>query len=196
MIACGTPDSGVPRAWAAGAGKSGVAFLPDYSKSAAGELVARARRERRDGDMVVMSIHWGRNWGYAVPRSHRDFAHRLLDSGLVDVIHGHSSHHPRGIEVYEHRPILYGCGDCLSDYEGISGYEQYRGDLALMYFPSLSPQGLERLRLVPMRVRRLRIGRASSAEAAWLQVVLDRESAAFGAGVTLGKDDMLDVQWA
>jgi len=32
------------------------------------------------------------------------------------------------------RLILYGCGDFLNDYEGIRGYEEYRGDLALMYF--------------------------------------------------------------
>jgi len=196
VLACGTPDSGVPRAWAAADGKPGVAFLPDLSRSAADELVARARHERRDGDIVVLSVHWGSNWGYAVPRSHRDFAHRLLDSGVVDVIHGHSSHHPRGIEVYERRPVLYGCGDFLSDYEGIAGYEQYRGDLALMYFPTLGEQGLTRLRLVPMRLRRLRLERVSSAEASWLQGTLNRESATFGTSVVMGKDDALEIQWA
>jgi Bacterial capsule synthesis protein PGA_cap len=33
------------------------------------------------------------------------FAHRLIDGG-VDVIHGHSSHHPRPIEVYRGKLIL------------------------------------------------------------------------------------------
>jgi poly-gamma-glutamate capsule biosynthesis protein CapA/YwtB (metallophosphatase superfamily) len=196
VLACGTPDSGIPRTWAAAEGRPGVAFLPELSRGAADEVVARVWRQRRPGDLVLLSIHWGSNWGYTVPRSHRDFAHRLLDSGAVDVIHGHSSHHPRGIEVYENKPILYGCGDFLSDYEGISGYEEYRGDLALMYFPTLSEQGLVRLRLVPMRVRRLRLERASLAEASWLQGTLDRESAPFGAGVALGEDGALEVQWA
>jgi len=38
------------------------------------------------------------------------------------------------VEVYRKRKrlILFGCGDFLTDYEGISGYEQFRGDLTLM----------------------------------------------------------------
>ena len=34
-------------------------------------------------------------------------------------MHGHSSHHPRPIEVYRGKLILYGCGDLVDDYEGI-----------------------------------------------------------------------------
>ena len=56
----------------------------------------------RPGDVAVVSIHWGSNWGYAVTREQRRFAHRLVDGG-VDVVHGHSSHHPRPIEVYRER---------------------------------------------------------------------------------------------
>jgi len=33
----------------------------------------------------------------------------------VDIIHGHSSHHVKAIEVYKEKLILYGCGDFLSD---------------------------------------------------------------------------------
>ena len=61
-------------------------------------------------------------------------AHSLLDEAGVDVIHGHSSHHVKGIEVYKGKAILYGCGDFLTDYEGIQGYEEFRDDLVLMYF--------------------------------------------------------------
>jgi poly-gamma-glutamate capsule biosynthesis protein CapA/YwtB (metallophosphatase superfamily) len=34
---------------------------------------------------------------------------------------------------------LYGCGDFLNDYEGISGYEVFRSDLRLMYLPAMDP---------------------------------------------------------
>ena len=64
------------------------------------------------------------------------FARRLIDGG-VDLIHGHSSHHPRPIEVYRGKLVLYGCGDCIDDYEGITGYESYRDDLRLLYFASV-----------------------------------------------------------
>ena len=45
------------------------------------------------------------------------------------------AHHVKGIEVYRQKLILYGCGDFIDDYEGIRGYEQFRDDLVLMYFP-------------------------------------------------------------
>jgi poly-gamma-glutamate capsule biosynthesis protein CapA/YwtB (metallophosphatase superfamily) len=195
VFAFGSLDSGVPRSWAAVGEKPGVGFLPDLSNASADEVVAHVRGYRQTGDVVVASIHWGSNWGYAVPRRHRTFAHRVLDSGAVDMIHGHSSHHPRGVEVYGGRPILYGCGDFLSDYEGISGYEKYRGDLALMYFVTLDVTGLVRLRLVPMRTRRFRLERASEPDASWLQRTLDREGTPLGTGVELTADGALEVRW-
>ena len=196
VFGLGAPDSGVPRAWAAAEDVPGVAFLPDLSKGTANEVVAHVQRFRRAGDIVVISVHWGENWGYAVPPSHRDFAHRLVGSGTVDVIHGHSSHHPRGLEVYEGKPILYGCGDFLNDYEGISGYEEFLDDLVLMYFPTLDASGLTQLRMVPLRLRRFRLERAAPPDAARLQQVLDRESAPFGASIETTEDGALLARWA
>src|SRR5690606_10004038 len=98
---------------------------------------------------VVVSIHWGSNWGYEVTDAQVAFAHALIDGG-VDVVHGHSSHHPRPFEVYRDRLVLYGCGDFLNDYEGISGYEAYRSELTLLYLPTLAPDGaLRSMSLVP-----------------------------------------------
>ena len=85
---------------------------------------------KRAGDIVVVSIHWGGNRGYAIPSAQTRFAHKLIDAAGVDIIHGHSSHHVKGIEICKDKPIIYGCGDFLTDYEGISGQEGYRGDLA------------------------------------------------------------------
>jgi poly-gamma-glutamate capsule biosynthesis protein CapA/YwtB (metallophosphatase superfamily) len=94
----------------------------------------------------------GRQLGYAIPPSHRAFAHALVDEAGVDLVHGHSSHHPKAIEVYRNRLILYGCGDFITDYEGIAGYESFRDDLVLMYLPALSARdgALARLTLVPI----------------------------------------------
>ena len=41
-------------------------------------------------------------------------------AGGIDVVHGHSSHHAKGAEVYKGKLIIYGAGDLLSDYEGIT----------------------------------------------------------------------------
>jgi poly-gamma-glutamate synthesis protein (capsule biosynthesis protein) len=124
----------------------------------------------------VASIHWGGNWGYEIAQAQSQFAHLLIDRGHVDVVHGHSSHHVKGIEVYRERLILYGCGDFLTDYEGIAGYERFRDDLGLMYFASVDPASgaLQGLRMVPTRIRRMRLERAPLADVLWLRDVLNR----------------------
>ena len=136
IFSCGAVSSGIPAGWAATASRPGVDLLPDLSGAAADEVIARASAARQPGDVVVVSIHWGSNWGYDVDRDQARFAHRLINGG-VDVIHGHSSHHPRPIESYRGKLILYGCGDCVDDYEGISGSQAYRDDLRLLYFASV-----------------------------------------------------------
>ena len=77
-------------------------------------------------------------------------------------MHGHSSHHPRPVEVYRGRLILYGCGDLIDDYEGISGYEEYRPDLRLLYLAALDPADgrLVELRMMPFLARRMRLRHA------------------------------------
>ncbi len=136
----------------------------------------------RPGDFFV---HWGGNWGYDVPEEQIRFARKLIDSGAVDVVHGHSSHHVRPLEVYRGKLILYGAGDFLNDYEGIEGNEGYRDDLTLMYFPTfdLRTGRLVRLRMVPLQIFRFSLRRASVADATWLSNNLNRESSQFGTRV-------------
>jgi poly-gamma-glutamate capsule biosynthesis protein CapA/YwtB (metallophosphatase superfamily) len=187
----GTTTSGIPREWAATDARPGVNLLPDLSLATAGDVARRIVALRRPGDLVVASIHWGSNWGYRVDNEQREFAHALIDAGACDLLHGHSSHHPRGIEIYRERPILYGCGDFITDYEGIEGYDQYRGDLSVAYLARFEEDGaLSELTLVPYQIRRFRLQRASQADVAWLQATLDRESARFGTHIAL-KDGRL-----
>jgi poly-gamma-glutamate synthesis protein (capsule biosynthesis protein) len=145
----------------------------------------------------VISIHWGGNWGYSIPRQQREFAHRLIDAGAADVVHGHSSHHPRAVEVHEGRPILYGCGDFINDYEGISGHEEFRSDLVLAYFLTLDPSSgrLRRLEMTPFRTRRFRLERAARRDAEWVRATLDREGRKLGTRVELGNDGTLALRW-
>jgi poly-gamma-glutamate capsule biosynthesis protein CapA/YwtB (metallophosphatase superfamily) len=197
VLAYGHPSSGVPQAWAAGPQRPGVSLLDDLSPSTADTIAAQVQAARRPGDRVVVSLHWGGNWGYAVPDEQRAFAHALVERAGADVVHGHSSHHAKGVEVYRGRPIVYGCGDFLNDYEGIGGYETYRGDLPVMVFVDLDANSgrLRRLFLRPLRIRRLRLQRASAAEARWLRDTLDREGRALGTRVALTRDGSLDVRW-
>jgi poly-gamma-glutamate synthesis protein (capsule biosynthesis protein) len=195
VFSFGAETSGIPREWAAAAARPGVALLPDLSQATAADIAARVRRVKRPGDIALASIHWGSNWGYEVPGEHARFARRLIDGG-VDIIHGHSSHHPRPIEVYRGRLILYGCGDLLNDYEGIRGYEDLRSDLALLYFAAVAPGSgeLVGLSMTPLRRRRCRLGRASQEELAWLAATLDRISAAFGSRVARSGAGTLELR--
>ena len=172
-------------------------LLPDLSDHSVQKVSELIRGHARSGDIVIVSIHWGNNWGYHIPEDQVDFAHRLIDRAGVDMVHGHSSHHVKGLEVYRDRLILYGCGDFLNDYEGIAGEEEYRPDLTLMYFPSMdaSTGALTRLEMAPMQIRHLRLNRASRDDAIWLHDVLNRESAARGVRLRLRHDGMLSAEW-
>ncbi|GIV60001.1 MAG: capsule biosynthesis protein [Rhodothermaceae bacterium] len=196
VFSYGTPDAGVPPAWAAGTNRPGVNLLPALDARGARQVIDAVRTHRHTGDRVVVSLHWGANWGYAIPPAQRDFAHRLVDAGAADVIHGHSSHHPKGIEVYRRRPILYGAGDLINDYEGIEGYEAFRSNLRLLYFPALDENGaLLSLEMAPVQIRRFRLERAPEAAVHWLAEVLDRESRRFGTRVEVTPRGRLALRW-
>ncbi|NUP39578.1 MAG: CapA family protein [Streptomyces sp.] len=177
VFALGAHSSGVPSDWAASERRSGVAYVPGLSASAADAVVRRVGETKRAGDIAVVSAHWGSNWGYRVPRDQARFAHALVDGG-VDVVHGHSSHHPRTVEVYRGRLILHGCGDLIDDYEGITGYEEYRGDLRLAFLATVAAGTgrLTALRMVPLRARRMRLEPAPAEDRGWLLSTLDRIS--------------------
>lgn len=194
VVAVAMPSSGVPDDWAATASRPGVAFVEQPTRAAAAQLLERVAAHRRDGDVVVASIHWGSNWGHQVPPSHRTFAHALVDGG-VDVVHGHSSHHPRPVEVHARRLVLYGCGDLINDYEGIRGHEAYRSHLRLLYLVSLDATtgALVDTRLVPLEARRLRLEHASAADTRWLATTLDHASRPLDTGVEHWADGHLRI---
>ena len=155
------------------------------------------RAYQQPGDLIIASIHWGSNWGYEIPRDQIMFAHRLIEEGVA-IVHGHSSHHVKAIEVFKGRLILYGCGDFLTDYEGISGYEMFRGDLALMYLIEIDSHNGELIsaRLAPMRMRQFRLGRASAADAEWLCKLTERTREAIQHRCKIGEGQQLIARLA
>ncbi len=192
----GVPSSGIPYEWRASSQKPGLNLLPGLAQNATEEYASLIRKHTDPADMVLVSIHWGANWGYRIPISQRRFAHRLIDEAGVDLIHGHSSHHVKGIEVYRGKLIFYGCGDFINDYEGISGKEHFRGDLALMYFPQLDPQNgrLLGLEMVPLQRRNLQLRDAGDEDTRWLLEILNREGADLGTRFELSENR--DLVWS
>jgi poly-gamma-glutamate capsule biosynthesis protein CapA/YwtB (metallophosphatase superfamily) len=195
VFAFGSPTSGVALSWAASKGRPGVNLLKDFSSDRIHAIQKRVEEVKRKGDIVIVSIHWGGNWGYAIPREETDFAHQLIDDAGVDLIHGHSSHHVKGIEVYQGKLILYGCGDFLNDYEGIGGYEYYRSDLGLMYFAGVAPSTgkLIQLQMTPTQIKHFKVNRASEEDAHWLTHTLNREGNSFGTRTRLDENGRLSL---
>jgi poly-gamma-glutamate capsule biosynthesis protein CapA/YwtB (metallophosphatase superfamily) len=196
LFSFGSPTSGIPHEWKATSISPGVNLLDDLSETTAARLCDQMRAYQKPSDLVVASIHWGSNWGYEIPREQIAFAHRLIDEGVA-IVHGHSSHHVKAIEVFRGRLILYGCGDLLTDYEGITGYETFRGDLALIYLLELDHDTgeLTNARLVPMQMRRFRLERAPAADAKWLCDLLNKLGAKFNTRVKLQSDNSLALGW-
>jgi poly-gamma-glutamate synthesis protein (capsule biosynthesis protein) len=179
-------SSGVPSRWRAGVKRPGVAMLDSLDLSEIDRVSQAILAQKRAGDLVVVSIHWGGNWGYEIPSEQQRFAHWLVERGGVDVVHGHSSHHPKGIELYRGRPIFYGCGDFLNDYEGIGRYDAFRNDLTLAYFLTLTPRTgrLIRLQMTPLQIRKFRLHYPLEQDREWLRQTMERECSALGGHVS------------
>jgi poly-gamma-glutamate capsule biosynthesis protein CapA/YwtB (metallophosphatase superfamily) len=192
VTSCGMGSSGIPHKWAATGRHAGVAMIPDLSDSSAVDVARRTNVEKRPGDVAIVSVHWGSNWGYDVDSRQIRFAHKLIDEG-IDVVHGHSSHHPRPIEVYRGKLILYGCGDTIDDYEGIGTYESFRHELRLLYFASIECEtgNLSALQMVPMRMRRMRLEGVPDDDAEWLRSTVEQISSRFGTRVNTTADGVL-----
>lgn len=196
IFSYGSTTSGVPGTWEASQSEAGVNLLTDLTKETSRQIIDTVERYRKPKDRVLISIHWGSNWGYQIPPAQKEFAHRLIDEGAADIIHGHSSHHPKGIEVYKKRPIIYGAGDLINDYEGIGGRAKYRDDLSLMYFPKLDASGvLQSLKMKPMHIKQFQLGQATEEETEWLTDMLDRECNKLGSSVNLQPDGYLELKW-
>jgi len=198
VFAWGMASGGVPAAWAAADDRPGVNFLEELSPRSLDAVGRQIAAVKRPGDVVIASIHWGGNWNFGVSRDERAFAQGLIEAAGADLVHGHSSHHVKGIEVHRGKLILYGCGDFLNDYEGISGHEEYHGDLALMYFPTLDPVTgrLAGLSMTPTHTLRFRVTRAPEEGVSWLEQTLNREGRRFGTRVERGSGGTLLLRWA
>lgn len=189
-------SSGVPDEWAATSRRAGVAFLPDLSLASLQDVQQAIATHRQPRDVVIVSLHWGGNWGLDVPREHRAFARGLIAGGSADVVHGHSSHHPLPLEVHRGKLILYGCGDLINDYEGIAAHGSLRCDVGCLYIASIDANGtLSQLQLVPLQLCRFRLENADAKARAWLERVFNEGGREFGTHIEARPDGSWQLHW-
>ena len=100
-------------------------------------------------DLLIVSAHWGSNWGYRPLREHILFGHALIEAG-ADIISGHSSHVFRGIEFYNGRPIIYSAGNFIDDY-AIDRIE--RNDQSFIFVIEVADRKPKVMRLYPTLIR-------------------------------------------
>ncbi|KAK4507933.1 hypothetical protein PRZ48_001668 [Zasmidium cellare] len=80
-----------------------------------------------NASLKIWSCHWGPDYAWQPAQQSQDLAHFMVDECGIDIVHGHSSHHVQGVEVYKGKLIIYGCGDFVDDYALVEGY---RNDLS------------------------------------------------------------------
>lgn len=103
-------------AWAAQENKPGILYIPtDINDKRMKNFLLHIENLRKEADFLIVSAHWGSNWGYYPPEEHVSIGHAMIDAG-ADLIFGHSGHVCRGIEIYKNRPIIYSAGDFIDDY--------------------------------------------------------------------------------
>ena len=178
FFSVGARASGIPADWCAGADEPGINLLADTVGAAVRQIAAQVGAAKRPGDVAILSIHWGDNYVPQVPQSHRLLARGLIDLAGIDLIHGHSSHHPLGHEVYRGKLILYGCGDLINDYEGLVE-RPYRTDLGFIYLVRIEPGtgAFRHLTVTPVQRRAFRLVRPSKADADAMRQRLDTDCA-------------------
>jgi poly-gamma-glutamate capsule biosynthesis protein CapA/YwtB (metallophosphatase superfamily) len=143
--------------WEATEDWPGVFYVPaDLEDVRTKHLLQDIREHRKSVDLLIVSAHWGSNWGYTPPQEHVLLAQALIDAG-ADVVFGHSSHVFRGIAFHKWRPILYGAGNFVDDY-AVDKIE--RNDRSFIYWIETEDRIPRRLQLYPTIIRRCRAERA------------------------------------
>ncbi len=132
--------------WEATAERPGVFYVPvDVRDHRAQKLFQIVRQAREKVDLLIVSAHWGPNWGIRPRPNHIPFAHALIDAG-ADIVHGHSCHVFQGIEIYKGRPILYSTGNFVDDY-AVDDVE--RNDESFIFAVEITAGMLKNLQLYP-----------------------------------------------
>jgi poly-gamma-glutamate synthesis protein (capsule biosynthesis protein) len=85
-----------------------------YAQGTEAGVLGDVARIRREVDRVVVSLHWGEEYGGLPSAGEVTFARRLVDAG-VSLLVGHHPHVLRPVEVYGEGVVAYSLGNFLSN---------------------------------------------------------------------------------
>lgn len=139
----------------------GIFYVPiDLADKRAKKLLEIVKKTKKSLDFLIVSAHWGPNWGYTPPPEHIPFAHALIDCG-ADMVFGHSAHVFRGIEIYKKRPIIYSAGDFINDY---AVDEIERNNQSFIFIVEIDKENIVRLLLCPTVIKKFQARLAKGLE--------------------------------
>lgn len=95
--------------WAAGENKYGLACAYSWHEKVYKDAITSAKK---DCDILVVSVHWGKERVAEVDDDDVATAHRMIDSG-ADIIMGHHPHVVAKMEYYKEKPIFYSLGNFI-----------------------------------------------------------------------------------
>jgi poly-gamma-glutamate capsule biosynthesis protein CapA/YwtB (metallophosphatase superfamily) len=101
------------------------------------------RKLRPQVDYVLVAIHWSTSVSKVASPENRKLAHDLIDAG-ADVILGHHPPHPKGIEVYHGKVILYAPSNVLRGHTSMTSDDGY-----LARF-TMGKKSVEKVEVLPM----------------------------------------------
>ncbi len=114
-------------------------------------------------DILILTIHWGRNWVRDTQPIHRTMARIAFRSG-VDVILGHSAHRLQGMEVMDGKVVVYDMGNLLFDCK-----LKPEGRQSALFRLHLSRRGVHRIEVIPVLAQ---LGRTVLADPKSAQAIL------------------------
>ena len=175
------PDS------SAGPEEPGIFYVPvDVSNEKASALFELIRYTRQGVDFLIVSAHWGGNWGTTPPPEHVNFAHALIEKG-ADVVFGHSPHIVRGIEVHHGKPILFSAGSFINDYM-IDADE--RNDWSFIFSLHIQDNSVKRIVLTPTVILYCQAELATGTEAQAIANRMKKLCAALGTDLSKNGNDL------
>ena len=166
--------------WAAGLDKPGTVFYRDQAK-----MLEDLARAKSSADVVIVSMHWGNEYTYAVNDIQKDMGRLLVDNG-ADLILGHHSHAPQGIEFYKDKPIVYGLGNFL-----FYPFELDITDETYILKARIGLDGVESMHLVPVLLGDSQPFVPQGSELERMQGVLGMLLDKFGTGYTIEADELV-----
>jgi poly-gamma-glutamate synthesis protein (capsule biosynthesis protein) len=166
--------------WKAGTSTSGVNYIDISKKEDCDKALIDIAQLRKETDIVIVSIHWGPNMNEEPARHFIDFAHAMIEQGAA-IIHGHSAHNFQGIEVYNHKLILYDTGDFVDDY---AVDPVLKNDHSFFFKVEASKQRIENVVLIPVLISNDQVNLAIGEDYKWCIRRMQHLSAKFGTKVS------------